>query len=334
MDAGQGDTILVVFPDGSLMLVDCGCKKNENVVGTEMGKVLQAYLKSTGNHLHALILTHSDGDHCNLIEKLILENDVTIGTFMYGGTQDEYAGKFSFSALKKQVQGKTYDFVKKYFAAAIDKDLSFDGKGKAPDVDVRILAANLGDKKPNDASVVLLLTCGKINIFLMGDAEKKTEKFIMKKIDKVPALKEIIEEGTTVLKVGHHGSNTSSTQDWIDYIKPQTVLISSDTKEFGPTGVSLPRSEIISRFTDVYDRAWKKELHNYIQYNSKSQKHEMVSTTEWLFTTLHYLVFKKKTDIHGNKLFIAYGTSWHYETDGKDEWVAPACDWQNVNKAY
>jgi competence protein ComEC len=313
------------------MLVDCGCKKNEDVVSGEIENIFDYYLGTTGNTLRSLIMTHPDGDHCNLIQKLIINKKVKIDYFMYGGAQGQYAKKLDFKTVKKQVT-KTYKFADKYFSPSVDTDLSFDGKGKLPNVDVRILAANVGIK-PNDTSVVLMLTCGKINIFLMGDAEKMTEDFLMKKIDKNTALKSIIAKGTTVLKAGHHGSNTSSTQNWIDYIKPEDVFISSDTKTFGPKSVSLPRSEIISRFTP-FDNKDKNKLHNYVQYNGTSEEHEMKLTTAWLFTTLHLLEFSGMKDKDGKALFTSYGTSWYYETDGSAEYVWPACGWSAVNKAY
>ncbi len=328
MDAGQGDAILVVFPDESLMLVDCGCKLNADVVSDEIASVLKVYLKATKNVLKALILTHSDGDHYNLVKKLLVDNGVKIGVTICGGKLSDYKG------LGIPGGPTVLELSHQYFDPGIDTDLSFTGSSGLPDVDIRILAANMGGPKPNDQSIVLLLTCGKINIFLMGDAETKTEEFLIKKINKNPTLKAVITKGTTTLKVGHHGSLTSSSPDWLDYIKPETALISSDTKSFG--GVSLPRSEVINRLIPAYVHDAKNiaQSHYYVQYDTGTDNHEQVNTTAWLFTTLHLIKSTGKKNAQGKKTFTAYGTSWYYSTDGKAENCWPACGWTDVNKSY
>jgi beta-lactamase superfamily II metal-dependent hydrolase len=331
MDAGQGDSTLIVYPDNSITLVDCGCKKNKNIVSVEIGTVLARFLASAGNKLKALVLTHPDGDHYNLVDPLIVQKGVTVGTVYYGGLASDYSGLTTWlnnhpNAVKFNQGHGSVDVV---------PGLSHDGTTtKTPNVEVRILAANAADPKvksdANPNSIVLLVTYLDLNFFLMGDSTNLTEIFIEMRLGTHIAT--LMTNRRSVLKVGHHGSNTSSTEAWLKRVQPQVAFISSDTKTFH--GVSIPRSGVTKRILDVnklHDFGNTFE-HKYVQYNDATDRHEQVSTTLALYTTLHLLAFTPPTqDIE----FTAYGTSWYYQVDDKGiDGLRPACDWPNINKAY
>src|SRR5712664_1382913 len=69
MDAGQGDCTLVVYPDNTLMLVDCGSTKSGSEAFEGIKQVAHAKLKTSNSYVN-LVLTHPDEDHYNLIQKL------------------------------------------------------------------------------------------------------------------------------------------------------------------------------------------------------------------------------------------------------------------------
>jgi beta-lactamase superfamily II metal-dependent hydrolase len=326
MDAGQGDATLIVYPDGSLTLVDCGCKKNKEVVATQISKVLTRYLKNTSNRLKNLVLTHPDGDHYNLVKPL-LDTGVVVGNVYFGGQSSDYSGLTSWlnshTGAVPLSQG--------YGSVAPVTSLSYDGGGTKPNVEVRILSANAGDPSvkadANPNSIVLGVTYLDLNFFLMGDSTVLTESFIVKNLG--GDLDKLLAGKRTVLKAGHHGSNTSSHEEWIKKIVPEVCFISSDTRTF--SGVSIPRSGVIKRIFDfgkIHDFGSNFE-HKYVQYNDSTDKHEQVSTTKALFTTLHLLSFVTDT------LFISYGTSWYYRVDDSGvPGIGPACDWEDINKAF
>src|SRR5215217_4372225 len=93
MDAGQGDCTLIVYPDNSLTLVDCGSTKSGKEAFAEIQKVLNRYLEKNYN----LVLTHPDQDHYNQLRFLadedyhreLFPNDITprpsFGHVYYGG---------------------------------------------------------------------------------------------------------------------------------------------------------------------------------------------------------------------------------------------------------
>lgn len=326
MDAGQGDATLIVYPDGSLTLVDCGCKKNREIVETQIGMVLTRYLSATSNRLKNLVLTHPDGDHYNLVAKL-LGTGVTVGTVYYGGQASDYSGLTSWL----NSHGNAVNFAQGYGSLDVVAGLSYDGGGTKPNVAVRILSANAGDPTvktdANPNSIVLLVSYLDLNFFLMGDSTVLTEEFIVKKHG--ANLDKLLAGNRSILKAGHHGSNTSSHAEWLKKIVPQVCFISSDTRTF--SGVSIPRSGVIARifeFGKLHDFGSTFE-HKYVQYNDSTDVHEQVSTTKALYTTLHLLKFVSSTE------FVSYGTSWYYKVS--DEGVigiGPACEWENVNKAF
>lgn len=328
MDSGQGDCTLIVYPDGSLTLVDCGCKKNKNIVSGQVSAVFTRLL-GEAKRLKALVLTHPDGDHYNMVDSLIVKRGVQVATVYYGGRASDYSGLTSW--LNNHPNAVSFD--QGYSSVAAVPGLSYDGKGtNNPNVVVRILAANAADPKvksdANPNSIVLLVSFLDVNIFLMGDSTGLTEIFLEMRLG--TQLAELIKGCRSVLKAGHHGSNTSSTEAWLKRVQPQVVFISSDTRTFG--GVSIPRSAVIDRIfalNTLHDFG-KTYEHYYVQYNDQTDRHEQISTSRAMYTTLHLLQFAKN-----NTDFVAYGTSWYYVIDNKGSpGIQPACDWENINKAY
>lgn len=341
MDAGQGDSTLIVYPDQSLVLIDCGSKKNNNIVSPEIQTVLAAYLGQTGNFLKALVLTHPDGDHYNLVNKLIVQTGVKIGTLFFGGSVSDYGDIASWISNNGNGSISTVvPFGRSAFNPNPNPALSYTSTNGAPNVEGRILAANVGDPAvkidANPNSVVVLLTFYDINIFLMGDATAQTEDFILS-WDKVNgALTSLLNGRITTLKAGHHGSNTSSSLEWIQKIAPQVVFISSDTRTFN--NVSIPRSTVINNIlangsvVQIFPSNPPNGLHSYVQYNDVTDVHEAAPTTQAVCTTLNLLKFTDATH------FTAYGTSWYYTValtpTSREIFITPSCGWANVNTAY
>lgn len=324
MDAGQGDSTLIIHPDGSLVLVDCGSLKNKNIVHTQIEQVLTRALSSTNNHLKALVLTHPDPDHYNLVQQLIMDKGVTLGTLYYGGQAEDY-GKLE-DALRGPHRIRFWDW---WGSLEVEENLSYDGtRSGTASVDVRILSVNAGNREEKDDSnpnsMVLMITYKDVNIFLMGDSTVYTENIIAGNLG--AGLDQLINGRRSVLKVGHHGSNTSSSLAWLQRIRPQVAFISSDTRSFN--GSSIPTSTITQRIMNLNTlRDFPGAPHFYVQYNEGTTEHENVPTTRALYTTLHLLQFDQ------NHIgFKAHGTSWYYAVhDNGDVTIIPACGWDHVN---
>ena len=159
------------------------------------------YLHSLGvSNINKLFLTHGDLDHLgssfNLIKRIDIKN-----VYFNSNSYNENELK-----LIKMLDSENINYQK-----IINYSFSYD------DINFNIQSYNL--KEENDSSMILSITDNKTNIkiLIMGDASYKTERLYMKYNDLVDY---------TILKVGHHGSKTSSSSYFIDEIKPKYSVIS------------------------------------------------------------------------------------------------------------
>jgi len=197
LDVGQGDCILVQFPNGRNMLVDAG--KNDSA-GTIMD-----YLKARGiAKLDYLVGTHPHEDHIGsldtVIQKIpvgeILLPKVTTNTRTYRELLEAIAGK-----------GMQVTTAKAGVNILEEEGLS-----------VKVLAP-LGSsyEELNNDSAVIKITYREASFLLEGDAEAESEK-------------ELLANGadlrSDVLKVGHHGSNSSTSPAFLSAVKPKYAVIS------------------------------------------------------------------------------------------------------------
>ena len=195
MDVGQGDSIFIHLPHNkSNILIDAG--GNINYDGS---KNIISYLKSEGiQKLDYLIITHGDYDHMG--EAINLVNNFKVEKVIFN------CG--SYNDLEKELI-KVLDKKKiKYYSCI--KELNID-KNK-----LHFLQTKEYDNE-NDNSNVIYTELNGYKFMFMGDASSTTEKEILNKYN-LPDI--------DVLKVGHHGSKTSSSKELINEIKPNYSIIS------------------------------------------------------------------------------------------------------------
>ncbi len=202
IDVGQGDSIFIKFPnDKSNILIDTGGKVTYGNLKNNysVGKNIIDYLKSMGiRKLDYLIITHGDFDHMGdslyLIDKFKVENVI----FNCG----------EFNVLEKELI-KVLDEKKiKYYSCI--KELNIDNNK------LYFLQTKKYDNE-NDNSNVIYTELNGYKFMFMGDAGVEKEKDILDKYNLA---------NIDVLKVGHHGSKTSSSKEYIDEIKPKYAIIS------------------------------------------------------------------------------------------------------------
>ena len=202
IDVGQGDSIFIKFPnDKSNILIDTGGKVTYGNLKNNysVGKNIVDYLKSMGiRKLDYLIITHGDFDHMGdslyLIDKFKVENVI----FNCG----------EFNVLEKELI-KVLDEKKiKYYSCI--KELNIDNNK------LYFLQTKKYDNE-NDNSNVIYTEFNGYKFMFMGDAGVEKEKDILDKYNLA---------NIDVLKVGHHGSKTSSSKGFIDEIKPKYAIIS------------------------------------------------------------------------------------------------------------
>lgn len=215
IDVGQGDSILIESPNGKTMLVDGGVKG--------AGQQVVSYLKELGvNKLDIVVATHPDADHIGGLIPVL--NSITIDQFYDSG---KVHTSQTFEEMLTLIDEKNipYDVPKTGDNIEFDKDIT-----------VKVLNANEQASDNNDASIVLKMAYGNVSFLLTGDAGVALEKEIMQ-----------YDVAATVLKAGHHGSNTSSSEDFIRAVKPEVTILSyGEDNKYGH-----PHVEVVNRLQAI-----------------------------------------------------------------------------------
>jgi len=225
INVGQSVSTLVLGPDGETMLVDTG---HYNDDGEYVLEYLQRHEITRIDHL---VTSHNDADHIGGNAAIIdyYETDADgIGAVYDPGI-----------AASTQTYGEYLDAVEEH-----DVTLYETREGDAIDfgeVDVDVLGPPdpyLESEARNENSIVLRLTHGETSVMLSGDAEDDQEEYL---IDTYGA-----ELGSTVLKAGHHGSSSSSSEPFLDAVRPRAVVVSSAyDSQYGH-----PHDEVLRRLSD------------------------------------------------------------------------------------
>lgn len=215
IDVGQGDSIFIESPNGKTMLVDGGVKG--------AGQKVVSYLKELGvNKLDIVVATHPDADHIGGLIPVL--NSIDIGQF-YDSGKVHTSQTFEEMLTLIDTKNIPYNIPKTGDRIAFDDDLN-----------VKVLNANENATDNNDASVVLKLAYGNVSFLLTADAGIALEKEMMQ--DDVEA---------TILKAGHHGSNTSSSAEFIQAVNPEVSILSyGEGNKYGH-----PHAEVVERFQAI-----------------------------------------------------------------------------------
>ena len=214
---GQGDSALIRFNNGQKMLVDCGPDKK---ILSKLGKYLPFYDRT----IDYLLVTHPDSDHYGgCVDVLDQYNVREIITNSSRKDSDQYwqiwnkkmqAEKARIKIISGaeywQIGSSTLDFL------APDPSLSIAGK----------------DSGGNNSSVVFKLTNAGESFLFTGDMETPLEDALVQKYCSTTLFAcPTLQAG--ILKVGHHGSDSSSGEKFLEEVDPQEAVISVGKNTFG-----------------------------------------------------------------------------------------------------
>ena len=202
LDIGQGDSILIRSPNGSTLLIDGG---NSNHDGTD---VIIPKLREWGkDQLDVMVATHPDADHIGGLP-VVLENFPVASVALTGQVHTTQV----YERFLTDIRDKNLNTIRVRTGTKIPFDPSVKVEVLGPDDRFVVEGDN------NDASIVIRLTYGGVSFMFTGDAEGPEEQAI---------LASGADVRSTVLKVGHHGSHSSTSQAFLDAVDPQIGVISA-----------------------------------------------------------------------------------------------------------
>jgi competence protein ComEC len=240
IDVGQGDSIFIVAPDGATMLVDAGgpvggvTEAAEATSRFDVGEeVVSPYLWSRKfRRLDVLALTHAHSDHMGGMPAVMRNFRPRELWVSIDPNSDAYRALLS--------EAKELGITVCHFYAGDQIPWN--------DTQITVLApengyANPGDPVNND-SLVMRMQYDKASVLLEGDAEAPSERTMLAQHRIAPV---------TLLKVGHHGSRTSTTQEFLSAATPQDAVVSvGKGNTFGH-----PRGEVIERIAEARTKLYR-----------------------------------------------------------------------------
>ena len=214
LNVGKADAMLLCC-EGSTMLVDCGMSDD----GEDIARYLQ---KRKIAHLDYAVCTHPDSDHIGGYGELL--SRISANNFLLPPLPKEMTDNNPDSEAAMRVVKE-----KQILSGTVQAGDSL-ALGSA---EISVFSPKKLMDSTNNNSLVLKVTYGETTLLLMGDAEAEAERLLLEQPELLSA---------NVLKVGHHGSKTSTTEPFLKAVSPAYGVIS-----VGRDRNELPRDEVLRR---------------------------------------------------------------------------------------
>lgn len=248
-DVGQGDSVLIQ-QDFFQILIDSG---KENQVLSCLGSFLPVWDRT----IEVAILTHADDDHIGFFEEILGIYD-TKYIFFPESNKDTQSARGVKEAISQEVADGS--FLKR---PVLGQSVRFPSGGRLTFLERKTEEG--AEISENDRSIVFLLEYGKTRWLFTGDLEAPGER-ILQKNGLLPRV--------DVLKVGHHGSNTSSTPEFLARVLPGISVISSGKGN----SYGHPASEVLQNLEKIGSRILRTDQLSNIEMASDGEKIWLQST--------------------------------------------------------
>lgn len=244
IDIGQGDCIFLQFPDGQTMIMDAGSEFGS----TNEYDQLTAHLTLRGiDSLDYVFITHSDYDHIRYMQDIF--EDYEVKNIYMPRVADDMSATWTktVAAIEEETwtneSGETVDSEIYYTVGDFviqGEDWTMNCHSYLEDDYPSVKESSSAEVK-NAVSPVCFLEYADRTIVLTGDSNERNEEYLLER--------GVLDKDADVLKVGHHGSRTSTIQEFLNAVDCEYAIVSyGEDNEYGH-----PTPELMSRLEDYTD---------------------------------------------------------------------------------
>lgn len=224
LNVGQGDCIFICLPNGETMLIDAGT--------ASYGNHIVQYIKDSGNDtLNYVIITHPHADHIGGMSAVLKAFEIKQIYMPNVSTNTK-----TYQTLLQTIYEKNLTIQPAHAGMVLFEEENLRGELLAP--------IDTNPHNLNNASIVLRLSYYSYDFLFMGDAEQEVETQI---------LAEHVNVSADIIKIGHHGSDTSSSVSFLKAVDPDVAVISVGEDN----AYDHPSPNVLTRLQELQIDIWR-----------------------------------------------------------------------------
>ena len=269
LDVGQGDAMVLQFPDGQVMVVDAGRAMGDYDLGR---MVVAPYLWDQGIHrIDYLVATHPQLDHIGgmgfLVEQFEIGEVWGNGVPVDRAFNQRFQSALSDKGLTERII--THQDAPRRIGSCGVRFLNppFRSRGSASAAD--------DSRRVNNLSLVISVDCGTHQFLLTGDIEARAAEQLVARQGNLRS---------TVIKVPHHGSRYSLETDFLEAVSPQVALISAGSRN--PYGHPTP--EVISAYQALGTRVYRTDQDGAILIQVRGDRLALWRASDLIFRPVYW----------------------------------------------